>query len=697
MQFPSIAFFLSCLLSSAFAFIGNVSWADGIADNEDAQVRKIPPNGLALDPKVRAELVKLVEEIDRVVPVLPVLSGTPPTDKSSAEVDWWNDVRVITRAVKLTMEGEQFYKEAEIDQARKLLALAREYAAELGSVQASRPGYQPTWSRKSGRMIGGFQSRLDDTIQPFGIIVPEAAAADPQKPRRLDIWLHGRDETVSEVAFLYRRWTQDSQYLPEDTFVLQPWGRYSNAFRFAGEVDVFESLAEVQRRYAIDPDRISIRGFSMGGAGCWHLAVHHPDRFFAANPGAGFCETERFLSGFQSELLTPRPTQRLLWNLYDCPPFVRNLTNLPTIAYSGGMDRQKEAADIMTDAATNADFTIPYVIHPESAHAIHADAKKEIEAKMSEFAKQGRTRFPKSVSWSTYSLKNPGAYWVRLTGLHQHWSKASIDAEFAENLDSLKARTVNVRSFEIAIPSGSLVSSQSANSLRTIAVNIDGLDVGVVDANQDGSLSAAFQRDPQGWKVSKLQRASVFKAIEKRPGLQGPIDDAFLERFIIVRPTGKSKSSVIDGWVERELQHAIEHWRLQFRGEARVKLDVDVSEADLRESNVICFGTPESNRLIATMISKMPIRWSASEIVLGSQRMDATKLVPVLIYPNPLAPNRYVVFNSGFTYREYDYLTNARQTPKLPDWAMIDATSPSTTRAPGQVIIEGFFDEQWLP
>ena len=46
--------------------------------------------------------------------------------------------------------------------------------------------------------------------------------------------------------------------------------------------------------------------------------------------------------------------------------------------------------------------------------------------------------------------------------------------------------------------------------------------------------------------------------------------------------------------------------------------------------------------------------------------------MPVLIYPNPLNPKRYVVLNSGFTFREYDYLNNARQVPKLPDYAVID-------------------------
>jgi len=57
--------------------------------------------------------------------------------------------------------------------------------------------------------------------------------------------------------------------------------------------------------------------------------------------------------------------------------------------------------------------------------------------------------------------------------------------------------------------------------------------------------------------------------------------------------------------------------------------------------------------------------------------------------------NRYVVLNSGFTFREYDYLNNARQISKLPDWAVIDVTTPANGRYPGNVKDAGFFDEKW--
>lgn len=66
-----------------------------------------------------------------------------------------------------------------------------------------------------------------------------------------------------------------------------------------------------------------------------------------------------------------------------------------------------------------------------------------------------------------------------------------------------------------------------------------------------------------------------------------------------------------------------------------------------------------------------------------------------MIYPNPLNPKRYVVLNSGFTFRELDYLNNARQTPKLPDWAIVDVSQPPTPAEPGRIEDAGFFGEQW--
>ena len=71
--------------------------------------------------------------------------------------------------------------------------------------------------------------------------------------------------------------------------------------------------------------------------------------------------------------------------------------------------------------------------------------------------------------------------------------------------------------------------------------------------------------------------------------------------------------------------------------------------------------------------------------------------MPLLVFPNPLDRGRYVVLNSGFTFREYAYLNNARQIPMLPDWALVSVTGGRGSQLPGTLLAEGFFDEQWQP
>ena len=93
--------------------------------------------------------------------------------------------------------------------------------------------------------------------------------------------------------------------------------------------------------------------------------------------------------------------------------------------------------------------------------------------------------------------------------------------------------------------------------------------------------------------------------------------------------------------------------------------------------------------------NKLPIKWNADEIVVGKRTFPSKHHAIIAIYPNPLNPNKYVVLNSSFTYREYAYLNNARQVPKLPDWAIVDLRTPPDMLWPGKIVDADFFDEQW--
>jgi len=209
----------------------------------------------------------------------------------------------------------------------------------------------------------------------------------------------------------------------------------------------------------------------------------------------------------------------------------------------------------------------------------------------------------------------------------------------------------------------------------------------------DRSWVSHFRRSADGWS---LVPTSGDGTLQKRHGLQGPIDDAFLSRFVMVRPTGETKNAKVGKWVESELKHAVEHWRKQFRGEITPIDDTTIDEKMIASSNLVLWGDPQSNKVLAKIADKLPIRWNAEgKIVLGKQSYDASHHIPAFIYPNPLNPKKYVVLNSSFTYREYDYLNNARQIPRLPDWAILDVDQPATSQRPAGIAAAGFFDERW--
>ena len=168
-----------------------------------------------------------------------------------------------------------------------------------------------------------------------------------------------------------------------------------------------------------------------------------------------------------------------------------------------------------------------------------------------------------------------------------------------------------------------------------------------------------------------------------------------MDSFVIVKPSGKSANPKTAAWAQSECDHAILHWHKQFRGEARVCNDLALTPADAAQSNLILFGDPSSNTILAQIADKLPIQWKEGKLTVGDKTFDATHHMPALIFPNPLNPNRYVVLNSGFTFREFDYLNNARQIPRLPDYAIIDVDSPVTPKAPGKIVEAGFFDEHW--
>src|SRR5579884_1007236 len=446
------------------------------------EVRRIPPPGVQIPAADRQALQAGLQELLAQVQLLRQSAHEKP-----AVAELLPDVEIYSNAVQYALTYDEFFKLDEVPKAKKLLAEGLARAAELRSGK-------PSWIRATGLVVRGYVSKIDGSVQPYGLVIPESVAADPDRRRRLDIWYHGRGETLSEVNFLSDRERNRGEFTPPDTIVLHPYGRYCNANRFAGEVDTFEALASVKKHYAIDEDRILVRGFSMGGAACWMFATHHAGLWAGAAPGAGFSETAGFLH--ITDLASVPWYQQKLWHLYDSTDYAVNLFNCPTVAYSGEIDAQKQAADVMAKALAEQGITLEHVIGPNTRHQYHPQAKDEINRRMNEIASRGRNPVPSHVKFTTWTLRYNRMLWVQVDGLEHHWERATVEAKIVGPLE-VQVSTQNVTALTLTMPSGYC----PLDNTQDPRVVIDGQQLSPTRPLSDRSWDVHFRKSGPQWTV----------------------------------------------------------------------------------------------------------------------------------------------------------------------------------------------------
>lgn len=619
-------------------------------------VRPMPPPGMVVSDADRKELTDGAEALGREINAL--RAELPKTHPNV--VRFLPDVQIFHNAVRYAVTYNEFYNPREVETARKFLTQGRE------RVQALRNGSAP-WTTQTGLQVFGYVSKIDGSVQPYGLLVPPEWKPGDTSKRRMDFFCHGRGETLTELAFLNERESRAGEFSPPGAFVLQPYGRYCCANRFAGEVDLFEALADAKSRYSIDNDRLVMRGFSMGGASCWQFASHHASSWAAAAPGAGFSETIGFLHLDASAL--PTYEQKLL-HWYDSTDYAVNLAQCPTVAYNGDMDGQKQAADKMEEAITAEGLMLTRVIGPKTGHWYEESSKPKINAFVDAAVEKGRDKLPAHLRFTTWTLRYNQMAWLTVTGLGKHWERARVTGDVAGNTVTLA--TENVTRLQIAPEAGR----------KTV----------VIDGQKLTGLR--FVKNGGKWAVDKGGNKN---ALTKKPGLQGPIDDAFMNSFVFVRPTQDAAFTPETGtWTTNEMAHAAQQWRAVFRGEARMIDDKTITDTNIAQDNLVLWGDPKSNAVLAKIASKLPITWDKDGTVRANGKTyPAGTTVPVFIYPNPLNPARYVVVNSGITFREAALLNNAEQRAKLPDWAIVDIMTPPSPTTPGHIAGAGFFDENW--
>jgi len=536
------------------------------------------------------------------------------------------------------------------------------------------------WQSRRGKVALGYRSRVDGSVQPYGLIIPKNY--DPAKPIRLDVVLHGSTKPVgmSELRFIARFDEGDAENPspPESPYIeLHPLGRVENCYRWAGETDVFEAIADVCKRYNIDKDRTVLRGMSMGASGTWHLGLKHPDFFVALGPYCGYVDTHKFsetrLDNFVK--IGPLPEhQELGLHMLDSVDYAANAGVVPAIACMGEKDIFFQAHVIMGEAMKKEGLTMVNLISPGTGHVIDPVTHAEQMKRIKEYADKGLNHQPTELRFVTWTLKYSKCHWLEVLGLEKHYARSEISAR--------------LRNDAIEIDEPKNITRFSVLPLQPK------LRIGAIEIKLPQGEATVISRTEKGWGLSSEPLAG------KRAGLQGPIDDAFTERFICVRGTGKPWNPAVQKYSDACLKRFAEEWHHYFRGELPVKDDSAVTEDDVHHKNLILFGDPGSNSWIAKTLPKLPLTWTAEKMTLAGKEYDAAEHVPALIAPNPLpgCERRYVVLNSGHTFRESELSkVNYLLFPRWGDWAVlqIDPSRDATAPAQEKVLQAGYFDENF--
>ncbi|HLJ53897.1 MAG TPA: alpha/beta hydrolase-fold protein [Chthonomonadaceae bacterium] len=576
------------------------------------------------------------------------------------------DVEIYLDAASRNLEQNLFFSKRNFDDAKTCLADGETRASALAAGSAP-------WMRQTGVVTLGYRSKIDGSAQPYQVYVPQDYDFDHPSARRLDLFLHGRGGNLNEIAFIRSTGWVRGNFGPTTpaSIALQPYGRGNNGWRFCGETDVYEALADCRRRYATDPNQTSLRGFSMGGHGVFTIGLHDPGEWAVISPGAGFVDTVRYLN-----LKKALPDwQQSLLHLYDAVDVAANAKDVPMIEYVGDLDDKLPQYRLMDAALKRENAPFDEIIAANTPHRYEAGSLLSILAKMAPYRRNPEA----PVDFVTYTLRYPRCRWVTLTGLERHWTRSSVRAEALDK--EIQVSTSHVTSLVLT------PAILRAGGVR--AVVIDGQTVPVPTITAVTAL--ALEKRGDRWRLGAPT------GLRKQPGLEGPIDDALFGPLVAVAGTGTPWNAPADAWAKLELQRFRECWGRYFRATLPETTDARVTAADVRDRSLYLFGDPGSNAVLRRVLPKLPLKWSRDTITIKGKSFSAKDHLPLLVFPNPENPARYVVIDTGMTFSRADQEgSNAQQYPHLPDYAVIKIDPATfTDDRTRDAELAGFFDESW--
>ncbi|MDD3696324.1 MAG: prolyl oligopeptidase family serine peptidase [Lentisphaeria bacterium] len=554
----------------------------------------------------------------------------------------------------------------------------------LRATAQSRLG-RPDMQEESGSRLRAYLSEVDQSFQTYSISLPPAYDADVKWPLLVSMHGHG--------------WYAAFQGHPapayKGIFCLSPQGRGATDYKDLGELDVLQAIAEVQKDFNIDPDRIYLTGSSMGGTGSFHLGVHYADRFAAIFPIVGNADNQAWTQrwGWNRQFEARNNELRdFLQEAHNARAYAKNLFNLPAYIVAGSADTvvPPEHSRYLAEILRQEAYRVEYREYPGVGHG--GFPPEALSAGLSWTCGWKRNPYPDKIYWRSAQLKHGKAYWMRMEQFKRPLQFAQFEAEFIKP-NRLQIKTENLISFSLQFPKCLYDYS------KPVFLYID---------DELVLMPPNYQRDEEHWHTLRHDQIQGWDwesslpvpELYKGRNLEGPLQEITLSPFLLVLGTSSPNPEMNQAWRE-EAKYFQREWKRRNNVNCLMVRDKDFKLEMAEGRNLLLFGGPDDNAVSALFADSLPITEIFAPLRNRGLDLAAADIGYQLIYPaGALAPKQLIAvlganapeaawqqwgrFGNWFNWGVYD-------SKKYYDFAVFDAKSS----APETMLLNGWFDTEW--
>jgi S-formylglutathione hydrolase FrmB len=545
---------------------------------------------------------------------------------------------------------------------------------------------------KTGFMRRAYRSPADGKLSEFAVYVPPDFSPDRTyplivalhgmngHPMQMLMWLFGHDDPARDGAWEDRHPRRDLPAL--NAIVIAPDGHFNAMYRDIGEEDVMRVVDWAMATYPIDPSRVTITGPSMGGIGAAAVALHHPDRFAAAEPLCGY--HSYFVRGDIGGR-TLRPWEKFIAEQRSNVFWAENGMYLPLYVVHGTRDLPEENSSVLIDRYEELSYAVKHE-HPDLGHNVWQTTYEDLKGAQWLLTHR-RPMHPRAIRFKTPRTRWADDAWVHVREL------ASSDAwgEVVARVDGgnvIYAATHGVAALALDRD------TERVDDAAPVTVSVDGRKV----TFQAGEPIELHKADG-GWTAGPTRHDGLYK----HGRVTGPIRDVFHEPILFVW----GASDPAQARANEEVARAWAHVRWGVRVDYPIMSDAEfyaLGEPLANDRALFLVGNAKSNRVVRDLEADFPVSIDGTDVVVGARRIstkdgetDRSQLGAAFIRPNPRRADRYVVVVEGVgplgTWRSLSL------PDMLPDFVVFDEdVAPAGGQlalGPGQVRAAGVFGTEW--